>query len=73
MDCVVIKPFLGGGVDYVQNQLVDAMIFRNASSLISQRYLRPATQDEINSAYADEPAKPSVPKKKPMMLRRKKS
>lgn len=49
--CVVQKPFLGAGDNYVRDQLVDSDIFRNGDVLISQRYLRPATRSEIDNAY----------------------
>ena len=64
MLCVVTKEFLGGGEEYVRNQLVDGSLFRNEQVLISQRFLRPATDAEIKSARyeSDEPV--SVPKKK---------
>lgn len=62
MMCVVQKPFTGNGEDFQRNQLIDASGFRNHQALISQHYLRPATQDEINSAYEEdsepEPAPP---------------
>lgn len=51
MLCVVQKPFKGNGEDFQRDQLVDAKQFRNADTLVGQRYMRPATEDEINSAY----------------------
>lgn len=72
MMCVCIKNFTGNGEDFVRNQLVDGSQFRNEQVLISQRYLRPATQDEIDSAVEegeDEPAPP--PKKKSGLKARK--
>lgn len=85
MDCVVIKPFIGNGLQHERNMLVDASAFRNADALISNRYLRVASADEIASAY-EEPApgaaeaEASVPqviklkpkKKAALTLRRKK-
>lgn len=64
MMCVCLKNFTGNGEDFVRNQLVDGGQFRNEQTLITQRFLRQATQDEIDSAVeeGDEPAPP--PKKK---------
>lgn len=56
MMCVVQKEFVGAGEAFVRNQLVDSAQFRNGQVLITTRYLRPATQDEIESArFEDEP------------------
>jgi hypothetical protein len=61
MKCVVIKEFVGAGQKYVRNQLIDSEPFRNAQVLITQRYMRPATQEEIASARPlDEDAAPPV-------------
>jgi len=66
MMCVVQKEFTGAGEDFVRRQLVDGSRFRNEAVLISQRFLRPATSEEIASArFEDElhvPA-PTRPKK----------
>lgn len=51
MLCVVQKPFKGNGEVFQRDQLVDAKQFRNADTLVGQRYMRAATEDEINSAY----------------------
>lgn len=65
MMCVVTKDFVGAGENYVRDQLVDGGLFRNAQVLISQRFLRPATPDEIeNATYEEEPAPAPAPKKK---------
>lgn len=73
MQCVVQKDFLGGGVSYVRNQLVEGDQFRNVGVLISQRYLRPATPDEIASAVPvddeEEAPAPWTSKKKGMTAR----
>lgn len=50
MMCVVLKPFLSNGVDFVRDELVDGGQFRNVNVLLSQRFLRYATQDEVASA-----------------------
>lgn len=58
--CVVQKEFVGAGEEYVRNQLVDGRTFRNEQVLISQRFLRPATPDEIASAkFEDETPPPA--------------
>lgn len=70
MMCVVNKDFLGGGEDFVRNQLVDGAQFRNVQVLLSQRFLRVATPDEIASARpeddvdSDTEEAPVVPKRK---------
>lgn len=67
MMCVVTKDFLGAGVNYVRNQLIDGAVFRNEQVLISQRFLRPATQvdlDQAEEVEVDEPARPVAPPKK---------
>lgn len=48
---VVQKPFKGNGIDFIRDQLIDANQFRNKDILLGQRFFRPATEDEINSAY----------------------
>lgn len=57
MMCVALKEFTAGGEDIIRNQLVDGEQFRNLPVLISQRFIRPATEREIASArFEDEPA-----------------
>lgn len=58
MMCVVQKEFVGAGESYVRNQLVDGSQFRNESVLITTRYLRPATQDEVASARFEDESEP---------------
>lgn len=60
MMCVVQKEFTGAGEQFVRHQLVDGSMFRNEQVLITTRFLRPATQDEIASARFedDEPVEP---------------
>lgn len=73
MMCVVLKNFIGAGEDFVRNQLVDASMFRNAQVLITQRYLRPATQDELASARLEgdpDPAPAPVRKLKAKRVKR---
>jgi hypothetical protein len=53
MMCVAQKPFTGNGVDYIRNELVDGSLFRNEQTLITQRILRPATKEEIESAVVE--------------------
>lgn len=64
--CVALKDFTGNGEDFVRNQLVDGGLFRNEQTLISTRFLRPATKEEIDSAVMedDDPAPAPPPKKK---------
>lgn len=65
MLCVVQKPFKGNGEEFQRDQLVDAKQFRNADILVGQRYMRPATQDELESAYmADDVEQKPVPVRK---------
>lgn len=59
MMCVVQRDFLGAGVNYVRNQLIDGSVFRNEPVLISQRILRPATPDEIASARLEGEERPA--------------
>lgn len=59
MLCVVQKVF--GGPDgrvFETNELVEAGAFRNRTALVDQRYLRPATPEEIDSAVDDESTAP---------------
>ena len=70
MMCVVMKDFLGGGEEYVRNEVVDGGIFRNEAVLISTRFLRPATQDEVQSAERVD-IQPSTPPKKKSGLKAK--
>jgi len=56
MQCVVQRPFEGPGARVFQaGELVEAEEWKNRDKLVAQRYLRPATGDEIASA---EPADP---------------
>lgn len=79
MLCVVMKPFVSNRVDFVRDQLVEGGEFRNVEVLLSQRYIRHATSDEIQSARfeGDEPEEEVVetapqPKKKlKAVIRRK--
>ena len=74
MMCVVIKNFVGAGEDYVRNQLIDASVFRNAQVLITQRFMRPATQDEIQSArFEDEPEPAPAPVRKLKAMKAKRA
>lgn len=50
MMCVAMKDFVGNGEDVVRNQLVDGDTFRNIENLLTARYLRPASHDEIENA-----------------------
>ena len=68
MMCVVQKDFVGAGEEFVRNQLIDGGQFRNEQTLISQRYLRPATPDEIASARPEDENE-SAPKKKSFKVR----
>jgi hypothetical protein len=64
MMCVVIKPFMGGGVQYISNQLVDGGLFgRKEQVLITARHLRLASPDEVSNARLedDEDDEPPVP------------
>lgn len=69
--CVVQKPFKGNGDHWQRDQLVEATIFRNGQTLIDQRFLRPATPDEISSAYEASESEESAPKKKGGLKARK--
>ena len=68
MMCVVTKDFVGAGTEFVRNQLVDGNMFRNEQVLITARYLRQATPDEIASARLEEDATPA-PRKKALKAR----
>ncbi len=63
MMCVVQKDFVGAGENFVRNQLIDGGMFRNEQVLISQRYLRPATPDEIRSARLEGEEDKPAPRK----------
>jgi hypothetical protein len=56
MHCVVQKPFSGNGVDYQSNWLVDtgSWPIRRRDQLISQRFIRIASEEEISSASEEE-------------------
>lgn len=63
MICIVQKEFVGGGETFVKNQVFDSGGFRNEQALIAQRYLRPATPQEIASAVPEDElhTAPAVP------------
>ncbi len=67
MQCVVIRAFSGPAErEYVPGELVDASAWRLQDKLISQRYMRPATESEIKSAVEvdDAPMRPRLRKGK---------
>jgi hypothetical protein len=71
MHCVVQKPFSGNGVDYQSNWLVDtgSWPIRRRDQLISQRFIRIASDEEISSASEEE----STPKRSSPRSRKKKT
>jgi hypothetical protein len=79
MLCVVQKQFGGPeGSMFQVNQLVDASTFRNRDTLLSGRFLRVASPDEVESAEEvdveeEVPAEPPPTKKKPMAAKARKS
>lgn len=64
MMCVALKNFTGAGEDIVRNQLIDGAMFRNEQTLINQRYLRPATAEEIETAQFESVEPEPAPRKK---------
>jgi len=64
MLCVVQKPFRGPDGMMERGELVDASGWRNTPLLIDQRYMRLATQSEIDSAEEVEDDTP--PKQRPL-------
>ena len=54
MMCVVQKAFVGHGEEFSPNQLIDGGMFPKVQQLISQHYLRPATESEIASAVSED-------------------
>lgn len=67
MLCVVQRPFGGpNGVVFETDQLIEAGEFKNVKALTSQRYLRPATPDEVSMAQEVDVPEP-VPVRKPML------
>lgn len=72
MMCVALKDFTGNGEHVIRNQLVDGEEFRNVQNLLTSRYLRFASQDEIENATVveeEEPAPAPVVRKKKKGLR----
>ncbi len=71
MHCVVQKPFSGNGVDYQSNWLIDtgSWPIRRRDQLISQRFIRIASDEEISSASEEE----STPKRSSPRSRKKKT
>ena len=71
MHCVVQKPFSGNGVDYQSNWLIDtgSWPIRRRDQLISQRFIRIASDEEISSASEEE----STPKLSSPRSRKKKT
>jgi len=66
MHCVVQKPFHGNGIDYKSNWLIDTDGWksRRRNQLISQNYIRVASDEEISSATEEKksssPRRPST-------------
>jgi hypothetical protein len=61
MMAVVMRPFSGPDGMLETNQLVDATGWKNFPLLLSQNYIRVATEQDVASATeitADEPVKP---------------
>jgi hypothetical protein len=56
MHCVVQKSFNGNGIDYQSNWLVDTTGWnpRRRNQLITQNYMRIASEEEISSADTEE-------------------
>jgi hypothetical protein len=73
MHCVVQKPFHGNGIDYKSNWLIDTDGWksRRRNQLISQNYIRVASDEEISSAAEEK--KPSSPRRPSTRTRKKKS
>lgn len=62
MQCVVLRIFEGAHHQFAVGELVDASEWRNRDRLISQRYLRPATAQELEQAVSVEEPEFSPPK-----------
>ena len=60
MHCVVQKPFHGNGVDYKSNWLIDTdgWNLRRRNQLITQNYIRIASEEEISSASEEKKSRP---------------
>ena len=60
MHCVVQRPFNGNGVNYQSNWLIDTgdWPIRRRDQLISQRFIRLASEEEIVSASDAEESPP---------------
>jgi hypothetical protein len=73
MHCVVQKPFHGNGIDYRSNWLIDTNGWnsRRRNQLISQNFIRVASEEEISLASEDE--KPSPPGRPSSRTRKKRS
>jgi len=54
MQCVVLRQFEGAQRRFAVGELVDASEWRNRTRLITQRYLRPATDEELHQAVVVE-------------------
>ena len=73
MHCVVQKPFHGNGIDYKSNWLIDTDGWksRRRNQLISQNFIRVASDEEISSAAEEK--KSSSPRRPSTRTRKKKS
>ena len=73
MHCVVQKPFHGNGIDYKSNWLIDTNGWnsRRRNQLITQNYIRVASEEEISSASEEKESRP--PKRPSTRTRKKKS
>ena len=73
MHCVVQKPFNGNGVEYQSNWLVDTgnWPIRRRDQLISQRFIRIASEEEISSASESEES--PTPRRSTSRTRKRKS
>ena len=73
MHCVVQKPFHGNGIDYKSNWLIDTISWnsRRRNQLITQNYIRVASEEEISSASEEKESRP--PKRPSTRTRKKKS
>ena len=73
MHCVVQKPFHGNGIDYKSNWLIDTIGWnsRRRNQLITQNYIRVASEEEISSASEEKESRP--PKRPSTRTRKKKS
>ena len=73
MHCVVQKPFHGNGIDYKSNWLIDTDGWesRRRNQLLSQNFIRVASDEEISSATEDE--KPPSPRRPSTRTNKKKS